>query len=85
MGTSNVSKVNKNVLKDHPHAYGDKLSFSPVRYGRGSSSPRIWGQVILLDKIAAYDGIIPTRMGTRYAPRVQRYGNQDHPHAYGDK
>ena len=85
MGTSNVSKVNKNVLKDHPHAYGDKLSFSPVRYGRGSSSPRIWGQVILLDKIAAYDGIIPTRMGTsRYAKRIEVH-SRDHPHACGDK
>ena len=53
------------VVKDHPHACGDKR-FSVVGFlcGKGSS-PRVWGQEIY-DKLTEMRArIIPTRVGTR--------------------
>ena len=52
------------VVKDHPHACGDKrLGVSDVVVKRGSS-PRVWGQVSLSRKLGNICGIIPTRVGT---------------------
>ena len=64
MGTSLQTCTKQAVNKDHPHAYGDKMSYdiSPLRML--GSSPRVWGQDqfdnIDIDKTR----IIPTRMGT---------------------
>ena len=49
------------------------------------SSPRVWGQVITVGYSRKGSGIIPTRMGTSVKLAVERDGQADHPHAYGDK
>ena len=72
-------------MKDHPHAYGDKLSAFILFANIVGSSPRVWGQVIDLTTSEVLDGIIPTRMGTRILPAIRFIRLQDHPHAYGDK
>ena len=71
--------------KDHPHAYGDKKIKAPSASGLVGSSPRVWGQVNTSLKSCRLSRIIPTRMGTRQNCAVRKYGNKDHPHAYGDK
>ena len=64
MGTSLMCRCLPPCIRDHPHAYGDKLlPKSPVRKSAGSS-PRVWGQGILTNSGATVQGIIPTRMGT---------------------
>ena len=52
------------VLRDHPHACGDKPS--AVRQARQAmgSSPRVWGQGITLPLSSLQIRIIPTRVGT---------------------
>ncbi len=49
------------------------------------SSPRVWGQVKVTTRTVQVEGIIPTRVGTRYA--ISPFANNalDHPHACGDK
>ncbi len=65
MGTSITSKNFFILLKDHPHAYGDKSIVTPATFVVKGSSPRVWGQVIGDLDTSAKLGIIPTRMGTR--------------------
>ena len=50
---------------DHPHAYGDKNIRLPYHRSLRGSSPRVWGQAVLVSSAIAAPGIIPTRMGTR--------------------
>ena len=48
MGTREKGKNTLFVIKDHPHAYGDKF---PIvrRISKGlGSSPRVWGQVFVV-------------------------------------
>ena len=49
------------------------------------SSPRVWGQVLILNTSIFLSGIIPTRVGTRVISKYQSLAEGDHPHAYGDK
>ena len=73
------------IGKDHPHACGDKFPKSFKVELFGGSSPRVWGQAIIVkQKMRAY-GIIPTRVGTSQAMREVTYRVKDHPHACGDK
>ena len=53
------------VIRDHPHACGDKvIKVYTVRCYMGSS-PRVWGQGAGRRIICYPIGIIPTRVGTR--------------------
>ena len=64
MGTSCEFKTRRKVMRDHPHAYGDKASpNSGLVFGKGSS-PRVWGQAEPSHMMSWYTWIIPTRMGT---------------------
>ena len=49
------------------------------------SSPRVWGQAVLVSVPVVLVGIIPTRMGTSMQKLIRNSGVRDHPHAYGDK
>ena len=73
------------IDKDHPHAYGDKPCKDPAKSATIGSSPRVWGQDIVLRVGSKIIRIIPTRMGTRNDLAVNRRSPWDHPHAYGDK
>ena len=85
MGTS-WSKMPKSIdLRDHPHAYGDKIKLILLQIKAIGSSPRVWGQDYVNVCNCRYCGIIPTRMGTRSEVPQPRLARQDHPHAYGDK
>ena len=48
MGTSVKSDDIICYDEDHPHAYGDKINFPWVKNTAVGSSPRVWGQVILI-------------------------------------
>ena len=52
------------VIKDHPHACGDKSLPLLSSRGKLGSSPRVWGQDCYADLNNECDRIIPTRVGT---------------------
>ncbi len=64
MGTRIVELFDREIERDHPHAYGDKEM--QVNYGLGAegSSPRVWGQAMEMLFQLLLMRIIPTRMGT---------------------
>ena len=66
MGTSIVTSQKQVRRKDHPHAYGDKVSDDTRELYMTGSSPRVWGQVVDEYYIHNDSGIIPTRMGTSF-------------------
>ena len=85
VGTSKMTKKEEWEAKDHPHACGDKtLGTFGVASAIGSS-PRVWGQAAGAITSLTGNGIIPTRVGTRYRPHCRGVMAQDHPHACGDK
>ena len=49
------------------------------------SSPRVWGQVKVINMRGSKRRIIPTRVGTRFFLSVCIIPQEDHPHACGDK
>ena len=48
----------------HPHACGDKTIWTPQPKQAVGSSPRVWGQVLVLAIVIPPNRIIPTRVGT---------------------
>ena len=64
MGTRTLYLSADVVIKDHPHAYGDKYNVGGTTPSKKGSSPRVWGQVLQSAEYSGSDGIIPTRMGT---------------------
>ena len=85
MGTSDILKIQNKTVADHPHAYGDKNPQKQLCNGTQGSSPRVWGQVLVCKSCNLYNGIIPTRMGTRLYSQSRFIEYRDHPHEYGDK
>ena len=85
MGTRAIAAFAAPIGRDHPHAYGDK----PIRASLPSrdmgSSPRVWGQGMLMSTVTIVLRIIPTRMGTSLTIYSLMQVCWDHPHAYGDK
>ena len=78
VGTSSSSNLFKQGVRDHPHACGDKSCFFvPISI--------VWGQDLVTCEMLNGNGIIPTRVGTRFLGK--RFVNycKDHPHACGDK
>ena len=64
MGTRTAQLIPLTLPEDHPHAYGDKYEATyAVLKGEGSS-PRVWGQVVYIERTHSHIRIIPTRMGT---------------------
>ena len=75
MGTSLLLPPCARVVKDHPHAYGDKIEdvrWSEVDEG---SSPRVWGQECVKYNFNPLERIIPTRMGTRLTMKMMKFLN----------
>ena len=85
MGTRVFAFFILNDYKDHPHAYGDKVDALMDNADTLGSSPRVWGQVLILQAVAISPRIIPTRMGTSRRRGCLCAEWWDHPHAYGDK
>ena len=85
MGTRKRKSPERIRAWDHPHAYGDKGRFRWKILNVLGSSPRVWGQVDININITNGIGIIPTRMGTRNNISIDKFADEDHPHAYGDK
>ena len=50
--------------QDHPHACGDKKLYHTLVKPRSGSSPRVWGQEVIIFSFAYIHRIIPTRVGT---------------------
>ena len=85
MGTSTVPFTGEAFLRDHPHAYGDKVVAPTIAASSAGSSPRVWGQGPVVKHNICLYRIIPTRMGTSEIQDFVTYLKKDHPHAYGDK
>ena len=85
MGTSCWGCGSGSKGRDHPHAYGDKLSKSAPTAQSLGSSPRVWGQGYHSTAVGVSERIIPTRMGTSLLCQCPPLYIRDHPHAYGDK
>ena len=85
MGTRGKHGIPERLYEDHPHAYGDKIIDVLTEHLDEGSSPRVWGQVGIIAGVNGCNGIIPTRMGTRWRKSASAVCTWDHPHAYGDK
>ena len=85
MGTSLFPRSLQGQCRDHPHAYGDKLTEKCSDISAEGSSPRVWGQVYTITLSDYSARIIPTRMGTSLITLGDMQVSEDHPHAYGDK
>mgnify|MGYP007049190347 CR=1 FL=1 len=72
-------------VKDHPHACGDKYVQLLAKICAVGSSPRVWGQASFAYIFPPFNGIIPTRVGTRLIFNKIENKLEDHPHACGDK
>ena len=85
VGTSFFYVIYRSVVRDHPHACGDKYgSVFGYKDGKGSS-PRVWGQGLYSLIRVSVLGIIPTRVGTSVVYARSGRVLEDHPHACGDK
>ena len=72
MGTRTLYLSADVVIKDHPHAYGDKYNVGGTTPSKKGSSPRVWGQVLKKYSDAIINRIIPTRMGTSRPEQIRR-------------
>ena len=85
VGTRNPLENLLNVMRDHPHACGDKFQKSLCFCRQGGSSPRVWGQENTVEDTPPKPRIIPTRVGTSFGEYTAGLDKKDHPHACGDK
>ena len=85
VGTSLSGSEYRPILRDHPHACGDKIISATVRRNSVGSSPRVWGQGLTPHTLGSVVPIIPTRVGTSDEELMNELKKRDHPHAYGDK
>ena len=85
VGTRTLTCTDLQLMRDHPHACGDKsLRIFPAKLRRGSS-PCVWGQVTSVKLPCGVSRIIPMRVGTSTYPFCYLKVHKDHPHACGDK
>ena len=85
VGTSNKFCDVLNKIKDHPHACGDKIYITLLRFFDIGSSPCVWGQDHRKLMICVCCRIIPMRVGTSCYQTQSLQSDKDHPHACGDK
>ena len=85
VGTSSLRITAMCLMKDHPHACGDKPCTDLKKASAKGSSPRVWGQVPLRRLRSDHHRIIPTRVGTSTFVPLLSISVEDHPHACGDK
>ena len=85
VGTRSTLLSLYSIVKDHPHACGDKVDRVSCDRQREGSSPRVWGQVYVAIDKSTTGGIIPTRVGTSAYLSRGKHRHKDHPHACGDK
>ena len=85
VGTSILIDEIGTILKDHPHACGDKKQLFFSGSFLTGSSPRVWGQAVRFYLTVDKCRIIPTRVGTSSSDKSNCRGKRDHPHACGDK
>ena len=67
VGTRTLRSFASCVVKDHPHACGDKALCCCALVAYSVSSPCVWGQAREKHRPYQYAGIIPMRVGTRIA------------------
>ena len=64
VGTSIIIAILNLIIRDHPHACGDKPEWHIKGDCIPGSSPRVWGQAFHRTLGYAKHRIIPTRVGT---------------------
>ena len=85
VGTREILCSGIEVIRDHPHACGDKLIAELVFICTIGSSPRVWGQDFKNPSQTATRRIIPTRVGTSLPAIANDFKTAYHPHVCGDK
>ena len=65
VGTRERIFISSDKQKDHPHACGDKYHQILSESIQRGSSPRVWGQAVMVEGCTDITRIIPTRVGTR--------------------
>ena len=85
VGTRCKASQNSLLMRDHPHACGDKCGNSGGTAEKPGSSPCVWGQADFNASYSLEVRIIPMRVGTRFVVYVLDKLFEDHPHACGDK
>ena len=85
VGTRLLVSQMVSLIRDHPHACGDKICKASATTSTSGSSPCVWGQVTGFNKSCDVTRIIPMRVGTRHSLRINCRCIEDHPHACGDK
>ena len=85
VGTRLLDLLHELFFRDHPHACGDKPLNTIKKRQIVGSSPRVGGQVKVINMRGSKRRIIPTRVGTRLDATHVGVGCTDHPHACGDK
>ena len=85
VGTSDFIVRRFLSAEDHPHACEDKVIRQAHHDLNLGSSPRVWGQELVLLHSCKHGGIIPTRVGTRINSAEFIGIRYHHPHACGDK
>ena len=73
------------IIKDHPHACGEKQPSSLQTLSNWGSSPRVWGKVCVYGSFAKLLRIIPTRVGKSQRPFYMGRVSWEHPHTCGEK
>ena len=66
VGTSLSGSEYRPILRDHPHACGDKIISATVRRNSVGSSPRVWGQVLLYSTNITKTHYHPHACGDKY-------------------
>ena len=85
VGTSVFDDIISYIIRDHPHACGDKCATTGAAVSCLGSSPCVWGQVLSNTNYRRFRRIIPMRVGTSGYFCVVIRVVWDHPHACGDK
>ena len=69
----------------HPHACGERREDRRRRGVSDGSSPRVWGEVVRLVRLSAFQRLIPTRVGRGSPVSTQGVCIPAHPHACGER
>ena len=84
VGITEIPRVHRAPIMDHPHARGDYALSEPIVNRIRGPSPRAWGLPISRPTHSGNARTIPTRVGITALTILDCYSCTDHPHARGD-
>src|SRR5690606_5930814 len=85
VGNGYLISSDRRAVSVHPHACGERLFMSGLRFGCSGSSPRMWGTEKSRMQRRAHTRFIPTHVGNGECPCASSGVNTVHPHACGER